>query len=444
MPPCEHSDVCKRDALDEHDGMCILHSKKPDKDEEAFDEALEQHRAEHNEDFRWMVFPTSIEFEEGETLVGSFKDATFLDSVSFQGVSFQPFSVKDEIFNFRHSTFERNASFINVTFEWKASFAGARFQTKGDFTGVTFEKGVSFMGATFREANFMKASFCQASSFLRAFESDEEVGFKGAYFQGASVQGDIRFAGESPNNRAFAGGLVRFDQVKQESGGEISFRYADLRRCHLFGTDLENINFTGVKWCEKASSDGWRCNEWFDRVGIYDEFAKTGGIDPYDPEEWIDRRPWPEIERAYRQLKRNYEARGDYPRGGDFHIGEKVARRKRAWENLSSEWGQWVLLSLYRALSKYGERALPATFWLVGVVLSFALVYVMLGATSGPFCEPVSYSNALLSSLEATFYPVRPVGFETFMPRLTSFVQRLISPVLIALLVLALRQRVKR
>jgi hypothetical protein len=47
MPTCEHSDVCGRDALDEHDGKCILHSENPDKDKGAFKEALEEHQEEY-------------------------------------------------------------------------------------------------------------------------------------------------------------------------------------------------------------------------------------------------------------------------------------------------------------------------------------------------------------------------------------------------------------
>jgi hypothetical protein len=78
------------------------------------------------------------------------------------------------------------------------------------------------------------------------------------------------------------------------------------------------------------------------------------------------------------------------------------------------------------------------------LIPAFALLYFALGATTCIPCEPVSYPDGLLSSLESTFYPVQSVGFIGFWPQFFSIVQRVISPILIALLALALRQRVKR
>lgn len=45
MGKCEHHEICGRDA-DENtgDGLCILHSRNPEKDKEAFDRALVEHR----------------------------------------------------------------------------------------------------------------------------------------------------------------------------------------------------------------------------------------------------------------------------------------------------------------------------------------------------------------------------------------------------------------
>jgi hypothetical protein len=205
-----------------------------------------------------------------------------------------------------------------------------------------------------------------------------------------------------------------------------------------------------VEWCDRFSYSGsltdglindkydemrtswFRKKEWFHRIGLYDEVYEGASGDESGDERWH------EVERLYRQLKRNYEERGDFPRGGDFHIGEKEARRQG-----NNRWGPRLLLNTYRALSKYGERALPAFSWLLALVPIFALIYFLLGASTCPLCEP-SYPDALISSLEATLYPVRPVGFEDFWPQIFSIVQRIISPILIALLALALRQRVKR
>lgn len=440
MPSCEHSEVCNLDAIKGHDGKCILHSADPKKNEETFTEALKEHRKKYGADFRWMVFPVKTEFEEGTTLVGSLKHTTFLQPVCFEGVMFQPSSVEDDRIEFTKVTFKEKAIFAGATFNWRADFSGATFHGIADFSGATFEKGASFFGSSFKEVSFMGTVFRKSTKFYDAFDSHEVIEFEKAYFSLARLQGDVEFVGKSPEERIFANGIVEFHKANRKTGSVLSFKYADLRQCYFTGTDLEDVDFIGVRWCEAVSSDGWIFGEWFDRIGIYDEIAKTNHIESSDDEVFVGKRPWPEIERAYRQLKQNYEDRGDFSRAGDFHIGEKVARR----QNSETNWGMRLLLTIYRTLSKYGERALPATFWLIGLVPVFGLFYVLLGASTCPFCGPVSYPEAFLASLEATFYPVRPVGFEEFWPQLLSIIQRVVSPILLALLALALRQRVKR
>jgi hypothetical protein len=149
-------------------------------------------------------------------------------------------------------------------------------------------------------------------------------------------------------------------------------------------------------------------------------------------------RPWPEIERLYRQLKVNYEGRGDYPRAGDFHIGEKEARRR----NPEARWGPWLLLTMYGALSKYGERALPAFGWLGVLVILYAFGYLGLSPQTGE--AALSLGQSLKYSFQSTILLAKPGGIEEgWMWWLNAF-QRLTSSPLLALFALALRQQVKR
>jgi uncharacterized protein YjbI with pentapeptide repeats len=443
---CEHSEVCGRDALDGHDGKCILHSENLDKDWEAFKEALEEHRDEHQGDFRHVFFSGPIDFSN------------------------ETFGIESLFFR---ATFKARARFYDAEFFGRASFVGAAFEARADFEDVTFHRGADFEAATFlavnfrdatfgavdeEETNFQHATFEEAdfrdstfeneAVFDRSFETREDVQIAGAMFSGCEFRDDVLLCGGSEENRAFAGGKVDFEDVTVAPDASLHFRYADLSQCRLLRTDLRDVEFTGVKWCEDVSSDGRYFNEWFRRVGIYDEIyeqnqegsSEEAGADGEEKSDSESVPSWSEIERLYRQLKRNYEDRGDFPRAGDFHMGEKVARRQIS----QTQWDAQVLLYAYRALSKYGERALPAALWLATLVPAFALLYYALGATTCLSCESLSYPDAFLSSLEATFYPVRPVGFQDFWPQFSSIVQRVISPVLIALLALALRQRVKR
>ncbi|WP_103021005.1 pentapeptide repeat-containing protein [Salinibacter altiplanensis] len=507
---CEHAEVCGCKALEEHDGKCILHSEDLDKDENRFEEALEEHREEHEGDFRLMVFPGEAEFTGATFELANFENATF-DKADFEGTEFGNayFSgVTFGVVNFENAKFD-SASFKNATFEeadfrradfdfahfWDATFEKAIFESATFeevlFNNATFKEadpvGADFVGATFNQANFENANFEKAAFWHATFEKAEFEGaiFGGAYFHnatfgevdftdavlkkayferstfedrvlfdqcfksqekdqfvearftGCEFNGDVLFSGTGEENRVFAGGNVNFRNVTVAPESSLHYRYADLSRCSFLRTDLRDVEFTGVKWCEKVSSDGRYFDEWFRRVGIYDEAYGQNRGEYSTP-------PWPEIERLYRQLKSNYEDRGDFPRAGDFHIGEKVARR----QNSQTHWGAQFLLTVYRALSKYGERALPAAFWLVALVLVCALGYLSMGGvTDSVWLTSWTLGNwwdALVLSGEATLFPVRAAGFHQIGPRALNLVQRAISPVLIALLALALRQRVKR
>ncbi len=511
MAQCEHYQVCERDALDGHDGKCILHSENPDKDSEAFLEALEKHQ-QHGLDFRWMVFPGEIDFREQTLKEKSyFDDAIFKDRALFMGTNFQKTAsfrratFEGEVFfmdadfeqkaDFWKTTFKKNVDFSNSSFEEKntrgrhisnfesadflgetvfdgsifkcganfsevnfwdeARFKNAVFEGDSSFWHVTFDGWTCFLHSNFAQwtsfefAHFTKASFVNTTfergvSFECAFRNGNQIQFESVNFTGCEFGGNGLFAGDEHGDQIFANGDVKFRDVTLEEDASLHFRYADLSNCQFLRTDLRNAEFTGVKWREEVSSDGWLFEEWFSRIGLYDEVHEQNQDQEDESSERdnseTDIPPWSEIERLYRQLKRNYEERGDFPRGGDFHIGEKEARRR----NPETRWGPWFLLTVYRALSKYGERALPATFWLLGLVPALALFYFLLGASTCTLCGSVSYSEALLSSMEATFYPVRPVEFQGFWPQLLSIIQRVASPIIITLLALALRQRVKR
>lgn len=363
---------------------------------------------------------------------GEFSDADF-ETATFEGVDFRD-SIEEAAF---HGSTLIQVDFRDCDFIGEADFYDTNLKNV-NLQGSTFEDKVTFQDAVFSgKAIFREARFEGDGIFLGAFGPEDDTQLDFIDFSDADFHGKAVFAGDNEEKRAFARARVRFTEVRQFPEADLQFRYADFSRCRFLRTDVRKIDFTAVTWCDEFSVDGWftrdwfRRNEWLRRVGLYDEIHE---------EKRSETERWHEIERLYRQLKRNYEERGDFPRGGDFHIGEKEARRR----NPETRWGPWFLLTAYRALSKYGERALPATFWLLGLVPTLALFYFLLGASTCTLCDPVSYPEALLSSLEVTFYPVRPAGFQDFWPQLLSIIQRVASPIIIALLALALRQRVKR
>lgn len=563
---CEHAEICGRNAL-KNETECILHLDNPDKSEDAFNLALDEHIEKQGTDFRNMVFPAGrkISGETFETLqidgavvygplkfldcnfkggirahqttlkdefvvngceveewalfresvfegVADFRDSNLVDldfsyatleekaeftqsnffgydfalatfkgladfvgatfrnggthfdrtefeddalftEATFENYAFFSASFSGEAFfdssrfkgraSFRGAEFSQNASFCQVTIQGSASFEDSLFAEEVRFTEATFQEEVDFTDADICRADFTGAKFKGDTVFSSAFGPEGESSFENVYFDEAQVQGSLLILGKGQARQPFQTGSASFQSVTQSPGSTIRFRHADLSRCRFRNTNLRDPEFVGVKWCREVGQEGWISREWIDRVGLYDE-AATRNNESF-PEGEVQNQEdtsWPEIERLYRQLKKNYEERGDFPRAGDFHIGEKEARRQN-----EKRWGSWSLLTAYRYLSTYGERPLPASIWIVVLIVGCALGYVLMDASTGQTALtsiPADWGEALVVSGEATLFPVRAAGFEEIGPRVLNLVQRALSPILIALLALALRQRVKR
>lgn len=432
---CEHSHVCHLSTDDIDSEKCILHSENPDKSVKTFEDRLESHIRENGLDFRQMVFPAgSMPFTDLEV---SFFAGVDREGVNCRGATFQ------RRVNFKNATFLGGADFSTVSFQGSASFEQATFEGPARFGKATFQSGANFRDATIRgEANFRSAEILnERANFLSVTVTGKVYFLRTDFEEGLNIVGaELRKAG------IIASSDLGYSDLRHITlGGDVGLRFRDvsLEKCQLVGTDLRAAEFVDVDWCTRVSSDGFCFDEWFSRSGIYDEIIKSNSEQKVG-----NHSSWEEIEQAYRQLKVRYEERGDFPRGGDFHIGQKVARRKSAWRNLSKDWGQWVLLSLYRGLSKYGERALPAIVWLVALVLGCAAGYLAMGGVTESVCltswSIQDFSQALLLSGEATLFPVQSAGFQKLGPRTLNLLQRTVSPVVIALVALAIRQRVKR
>ena len=472
MGNCQHYDVCGFQALGGKD-KCILHTDDPNKDVSEFEGAFQLKLRHSDLDFRWVVFPLGFELmgspigADFESIVSGnavdFTGATFEGNVSFAYLTFGSETEFEKttfqgIANFQSSTFEKKVNLLDSTFEKRVDFRGATFEGGALFNRAIFKGRAGFNRATFEDVSkcesnefeppvsFYKATF-EDNSYFGATEFYSEVVFwasnfkgeaffqntvfgDGAEFAGAIFEAGAHFTGETERDPIFSDTYVRLEYVTYSADASIEFRQADLRRCTFKGTNLRHIEFTGARWCGDVSR-GIPEDEWFKRVGVYDEIVEL---------DEGETRPWTEIEQLYRQLKKNYEDRGDFPRAGDFHIGEKETRRR----NPNTSWGVYMLLSIYRALSKYGERALPAFAWLVVVVAGCGIGYSNLGVVVGDSGEALSGVQALLFSFEATFFPFSPLELEDPTARALNLLQRLLSPLLLALLGLALRQRVKR
>lgn len=389
MAQCRHYDICERESRT-GDKECILHSEDSGKEISDFMAALMEHYDAHGPNFERVWFPQDASLPTSEyEQRANFRRATF-NGAGFQDVNFRggaDFSLAtfqrgrylrtpsvpaggtafatSTVFSgvtfrggtrFMEATFEEAVSLRDTTFEGEADFTDATFKDRASFTGTTFEESTFFVRTVFeKEAHFMHATFEDDVSFSQTAFGVEDVQISGFGFRiGGNFEGDVNFSGSifqkktiiediSPeridfrncrvrdslmltgsNNRIFNGSEVVLTDVDLHPDSSFQLRNADLTQCRIRDTNVQEIDFTGVKWCEEVSR-----NELFSRAGLYEEVVREKENSGEQQGQWT------EIERLYRGLKKNYEEKGDYPRAGDFHIGEKEMRRR----NPETQWG---------------------------------------------------------------------------------------------------------
>ena len=403
--------------------------------------------------FKWAADFRRVEFGEVTFEAATFEDeAIFEDASSAGKATFNDVEfTKEATFklaqfskeaNFKGAKFRKAAYFWSVWFGGEVCFKNAKSKGLAAFDIAKFDKVANFRKVTFKEAAFGQAEFKTTADFRHATFEERgdftEASFQKALFDHCHVVGKLTFAGKSEIERIFEGHTVSFSAVVQEPDSQLLFRYADLSQCQFLRTNLRRIDFEGVKWCEEVAE-----NEWFIRVGVYDEIYGEGQKNTEESETQAKQgRRWYEIERLYRQLKKNYEERGDYPRAGGFHIGEKEARLK----NPQTTKGVRRLLRLYKWSSMYGERPLPALGWLLSVVLVCATAYFFLGipSESPDAFWLVDFSRAFTYSFRVSLLAEGIGGLKSPIGEWIQLLQSIFSPIMIALFALALRQRVKR
>jgi uncharacterized protein YjbI with pentapeptide repeats len=478
MGRCRDYDVCGLDDAGDPDArLCILHSRRSDKDPQAFARALAAHRAGKRDNFSRMLFPVPADFGGADFTTAFFNGTVFLEACDFSGATFGDMAF------FQDAVFAAEATFAFASFEQSGSFARARFQGAAHFRGVTCQGPADFSGARFGgEADLAESHFAGAAKLTEA-EFRGETSFRGAGFggeadfAGATFQGrpcfrrvtfaagvrfvraelmagadfqEAMFGGAGPDFSgarlggetlftarddggepvpAFAGVPASFQAVRLAADGQVVFQEADLRRCRFLEIGARNLRFDRVLWPSVPGRGG--------RVAVYDELA---------PPEEAKPRSWARLERLYRELRRGAEAEGAPDRAGDFRYGELAMRRR----NPETQPSVRRLLWLFELLSGYGERYPRVLAIAAGCWLGFAAAYLLLGlvaVTDGRTLElgrPGDWLRALHFSLGVmTLTPPWDL-VATGVARGLQTLEQVMGPLLLALLGHSIVRRLRR
>lgn len=405
-------------------------------------------------------FIGSVDFNDAKFLSSAnFLFARFLKSADFRGAEFS--GIGGANFNSVIFSGDISAYFVATKFSGKggADFRGAIFSGKGgakfgwatfsgeggaNFRGAIFsgEGGVDFRGAVFSGkggANFNLAVFSGTAglSFLDAeILCEDRISFEDARFEKDCI--------------------IFFENVKVTNPKNMFFRNTYLGNTSFFQTDVEEFNFKNVKFRKFPYDD----LHWLKKIivirreGLMDEIG-----DKYVPStipRTIDEEYFSQVEIIYRQLKRNFEEKRDYAKAGDFHYGEMEMKRLQ-----KSKFKQYIsLIAFYKYFSGYGQKWTRALFGFVGFVTLFTFLNLN-------WLEPIqeTKSNDDLqndSNFEEIFEPVtkfdsflytfntmtlrKDSRFEITAPTgsLIVILQTMIGPVILALMLLAIRRQFRR
>ncbi|MBA3018691.1 MAG: hypothetical protein KJ550_09660 [Proteobacteria bacterium] len=288
-------------------------------------------------------------------------------------------------------------------------------------------------------ANFSQSDFHGRTSFGGSF--DDKASFNSCIFRDSiTFRGglDITFNTGSTEERRLFNKKVEMQDVNFLRPDRVKFVGTDMSWLLLVGTDLKGVHLYDTKWFQQKLK----------RNGLYDEVFALKQSDNY--RNYII----PQIESGYRNVRVALEENKDYSFASDFYIGEIEIRRKRKHiikkHFLSIE-------AFYNALSLYGTSPIQAArmflwFFLLHFLISFFLYQA---SSNHPMFDFYSFE-----SLKTVFNEVSPYGINSLkiltLQRFGNFIEngllqslidtifRIIGPIQIALLVMALRNKIKR
>lgn len=430
---CKHFDICGLQA-NSPDQYCILHSPDIGKDPSKFRKEYENHIQNIGYRCDFFVFPIELDFTispiEGKTFDDfvSFEGVRFTKKVTFdlcafpEGVSFEN-AIFDERTLFHGTLFVERATFVETKFFGQTDFGESSFRCNANFLLTQFFQRVEFFSTKFeKNAEFRDSIFYEGARFLETQFNGED-----AQFSFSSFLAPTNFSSGRNSNPIFNGCKLYFEEVIINPSNVLAFKNACFSTAVLRGTDMRNVELSGIQWANYKK-----------RVAVYDEIKLEKDDDKiirYDT-----------LEELYRNLKQNYTDRRDFLKAGHFHYGEKETLRK----NPKTSFGVKFLLSLYKVISGYSERILPAIISITVLFLGSIAIYMYGGIFQtvgrvGTIGETATTIDYLIYSLETMFF-IDSGRYQaaSHISSIATIIQKVFSPILLALLALAVRQRLKR
>jgi uncharacterized protein YjbI with pentapeptide repeats len=425
-----------------------------------------------------------------------FSRATFQEGAWFNGVSFQ----HDAWFG--GATSWGDAEFYEATFQGLAQFSGVTVQRGAGFRRAVFRGEAWFQHATFwREASFEDTVFDRARQIgpmmARQLVFDDVVFTERVRIDvaaaalcarrakfSAGVQFRLRWASVVLDDADLAAPAILagqpdpFPQLDEQDAASrwerlppgpreqrwrprlLSLRRADIAGLRVANVDLRACRFSGTHNLDRLRIEGetlfarthgwWRARrktlaqeqQWrASRSGRW----RPGGWYPQacQPPAYPNLPPPPtlapvQLAALYRELRKGLEDNKNEPGAADFYYGEMEMRR----HDRRTPRAERGILWLYWLVAGYGLRGLRSLASLAAVVVGLAALLHVVGFAARP--SPSSFWGSLLYAASSTL----SIGDEqvqlTGWGKLLRITLRLAGPLLLGLMLLSIRNRVKR
>lgn len=360
---------------------------------------------------------------------------------------------------FQHVIFENTASFYRADFHERALIR-ARFRGRTNFNESVFRRAAQFSGS--RQV-FLRGAASVKVGASAAFAGHAIPSNKGSGTDGSdALRSSDRFRTrledavrrvkdvtvrvadrcsrglamihqskttedrDSIINRVFDDD-VDFERVEFDAPSMVSFTLVDLSRALVLGTNFRGVRFEGVNWWQPALG----------RSGIREELQIARSPDPSYREPYL-----PILEATYRNIRVALEESRSFSQAADFYVGEMEAQRARMpfWYRHLFSVASW-----YRLLSMYGtdfQRAL----YVLGVFWSLHIAATVLIQWINIVEAPRQLLDAALHSLRLLVFQVEVAdgGKLGLAQRWADTLFRIIATVQVALVIFAVRARIKR
>ena len=456
--------------------------------------------------FRMSQFGGDAEFDEAQfSGLTSFWEARFGERADFDGAQFEYAEFLAARFtgdaSFSGAQFTGDLLFSGAQFTGDAAFRGAQFMRAEAFGpalvagSLTFDQAsfdgaitievvgpeLSCVGTRFAEAATLRLRRAQVVLDRAVFAKPSTVTFAPEPF------GQYSLAARREVEMFDEGRVARTESGRWLRPRLLSLREVDVATLTLSELDLGPCLFQGAHHLDQLRIEGarpfastptgwifgrvggqgvpvWR---WTRRQALAEEHhwrarrrlpaTPSGRPHPRlvgwsDPEvqtpRWLATRSGRPVQllrpgriaALYRALRKAQEDGKDEPGAADFYYGEMEMRRLAP----ATPWGERVILTMYWLVSGYALRGLRALAWLLAIVVGLACLLQAIGFDGGDpgFRDAGIYAaQSTISIGSGSKALTEDVSWAGEVLRI---VLRLVGPVLLGLVLLSVRNRVKR